>query len=47
MKNALEQQKNIYEEKIEKLSNEKEKQIPIIKPSKNKQNGASEYIKKC
>ena len=33
MKNALEQQKNIYEEKIEKLSNEKEKQIPIIKPS--------------
>ena len=46
MKNALEQQKNIYEEKIEKLSNEKEKQIPIIKPSKNKQNGPSEYIKK-
>ena len=46
MKNALEQQKKIYEEKIEKISNEKEKEIPIQKPLKNKQNTPSEYIKK-
>ena len=46
MKNALEQQKKIYEQKIEKILDEKGKQIPNIKSSKNKQNTPSEYIRK-